>query len=168
MNDKRIWEAKANYVEKVMAENSEVDTLTEEQHEILRELCALRHELHVNHNSIFHSNDEHLVDKFNNFSQENELPFFIDIEELVTALDYDLLSSDEIDKYERKAEEFNNTKSERQMYHSGFSLWCEEHFEECSNYLENLNDQIESYLANIDKQHGTQYAPTGISRAKQY
>lgn len=168
MSDKRIWEAKANYVEKVMAENSEVDTLTEEQHEVLRELCRLRHEIHTNHESIFHNNDNGLTDRFNDFSEENNLPLKIDYDELVTVLDYDLLSQEEQSDYEERANDYNIIKPDSALSHSGFSLWCEEHFKECSDYLENLNDQIESYLADIDKQHGTQYAPTGISRSRQY
>lgn len=161
-----MFEAKERYVENLMADNAEVDTLTEEQHEVLRELCRLRHEIHINHESIFHNNDNGLTGRFNEFSEENNLPFIIDYDELVTDIDYDILTQDEQSDYEERANEFNINKPVSALSHSGFSLWCEEHFNECSDYLEELNNQIETYLAKIDKEHGTHYCPSGFARLK--
>lgn len=166
MNRKEMYEAKERYVEKLMSDNSEVGTLSEEQHEVLRELCRLRHEIHMNHESIFHNNDNGLTDRFNDFAEENDLPFKIDYDELVTSLDYDLLTKEEQSDYEERANDFNIIKSDSALSHSGFSLWCEENFDECSDYLEELNNQIENYLAKIDKEHGTHYCPTGNARLK--
>ena len=50
------WTAKQNYVEKIMRENSEVETLTEEQHEALQELARIRHEIHSSWETMW--NDE--------------------------------------------------------------------------------------------------------------
>lgn len=164
MDRKRMFEAKERYVEKVMDENSEIDTLTEEEHDVLRELCRFRHELHTNQESIFNLNDDGLTDKFNEFAEENNLPFCIDYDDLITTLDYDILTEPEKEEYEKQAEEYNNSKSENAWSHSGYTLWREDNFGKCYDYLEDLNNQIESYLREIDEKYGTHYAPTGWAR----
>ena len=163
MAKKEIYEGKELYTQKKMLKNSEIDTLTEDQHEILRELCYYRHQIHINHKSIFLITDDHLVDNFNDFSKENNLPFNIDYDIMLTVLDYEILTKDQILEYEKKAKEINK-KCKDSSFYSAYSLWCEENFENCCSYLENLNNQIENFLRNIDKKHGTQYAPTGLSR----
>lgn len=50
------YEAKRRYVEKIMQENAEVETLTEEQHEALQELARIRHEIHSSWETMW--NDE--------------------------------------------------------------------------------------------------------------
>lgn len=40
------WEAKQAYIDKLMNDNENCTTLTEEQHAVLRELCGWRHRLH--------------------------------------------------------------------------------------------------------------------------
>lgn len=40
------YENKARYVDCVMSDNAKITTLTDDQHDVLRWLCAIRHEIH--------------------------------------------------------------------------------------------------------------------------
>lgn len=148
--DKSIFERRLRNFENLMAKNAEVETLTEEQHAALAALAHLRHELHTNWDVLF--NDEAGGNKslWKRYSEIDEnmsscgleplgLPDYT--ESFTTSMDY------EID-------------SEGMDYHE----WYEEYFSVFCDEMEGVNDTIENYLEKIDKEHGTKYAPTGMTR----
>ena len=147
------YEAKANYVDKLMKENAEVETLTEDQHNALAELCRIRHQIHTSADSFF--NDESAsfnelwdyiysgteqygyIDKLLNNNNLPIINFSINIFDYCTTSDYSDL---------------------------GFTY--EEAMEQINELVEAVNAKIENYLMQIDNKHGTHYAPTGCARNK--
>ena len=60
------------------------------------------------------------------------------------------------------------TEEEQEKYDNDSWKWREESgaFVEFADFLSSVNNKIEDYLTNIDKKHGTHYAPTGFARLK--
>ena len=143
----------SNYVSKRNEENSLVDTLTSEQHEQIRELCAMRHLLHSG--DIFNTESSDYRTCSNYFFELVEiegvgsLDVSSDFEELITNMDLEF-------EYYEVAEE------EREDYDTVFADLISRHNEE----IELINTQIEDFLRDIDNQHGTKSAPTGKSRGR--
>lgn len=169
---KEAYERKAAWADRRMRENAEnCDSLTEEQHEKLAELCALRHELHISHEDVWIGETETAFDRLDDccggglLSELSgvglpPLKFPFPAEDIPLETDYyNVLSEDERDEWDRKAEEIDENMT-------GVDLWREESGEcsKCFDMLEQCNDVIEKYLAAIDKKHGTNYCPSGVSR----
>ena len=156
------WTAKQNYVENIMRENSEVETLTEEQHEALQELARIRHEIHSSWETMW--NDEasdnprlwnYIESGIDEMLTEAELPtieFNYEPGDIPTAEDYYIFLTEE----------------EQEEYDNDSWKWREESgaFDEFADFLSEVNNKIEDYLRNIDKEYGTHYAPTGFARLK--
>lgn len=173
------WEAKRNYVDRLMRKNAEVEGLTEEQHEALEWLARWRHEVHCEHDTIWEVNeDSEMADILYGDAIEDELskaglpPIKLpDITDSPTSQDYyEVLTDNERDEWERRAEDETRkaeAKGLRRNY-GGYEIWLEESgdYEYAMDMLEHWNDVIEEYLRNIDKKYGTQYAPTGIARMR--
>lgn len=176
MNKKAI-EAKAGYVMKQNCLNMiECDTLTYEQHQALATLAGARHELHTNKERLFTQSYEQdtVVNWFDPSYENNESAQLeeVGLPELDCILDqedidfpsygeWDMILDDaDHEEYEERAEE--------EGYPDGYSLWLEESgiFEEWCEICEKQNAIIEEYLARIDAEHGTHYAPTGYARAR--
>lgn len=79
---------------------------------------------------------------------------------------YGLLSDEEREEWERKADKFNDENPKAFFPHEGYTLWREESWEYRTFYdiCEKQNDIIEKYLREIDEKYGTDYCPTGIAR----
>ncbi len=130
-----------------MAENKEnCNTLTEVQHDLIEEICTIRHEIHCDQDSVFNT-ESSSHNKFINFLDNinlklkkvelNIINFNIDFEMLITDFDYyEMESFDSIEDAKEKSSE------------------------ECTA----INNDIELFLKNIDKKHGTNYCPTGSLR----
>lgn len=177
---KEMFEGKERYAQRRNAQNMNVGTLTEEQHLMLANLAALRHKFHCDYDALW--NDEHpdnremwealSPDSEENISQRLEkagLPklklFFVPT--VPTSEDwYYNLSDEEKEEWEEKAEAFNEENPNASFVHDGYSLWMEEgeEYEDFFEVCEKQNKEIEKYLEKIDKEHGTQYAPTGYAR----
>ena len=127
--------------------NKQVTTLTEEQHELIAEVCNMRHKIHssdkelYNMESLFSEEASKWIDEINsklkevNLSKIENIPR---IEDIPTANDvYDGL----IDEDEE-----------------------EDNVEEFFKIMNILNNSIEKWLSNIDFEHGTKYCPTGAHR----
>jgi len=149
---KEGYEAKERYAQKRMEENAKIETLTEEQHNALAWLCAVRHEMHTNKKAFFNSENannskfyEYIDTRINEVLSGCELPcisWTISTFDIVSDIDYyELLDADEQtdDKYD-------------------------ELLSECYDQVEQINKDIENYLRKIDKQHKTNYCPTGATR----
>lgn len=129
--------------------------MTAEQAELISRLCSLRHDLHTNMDEVTKTDDNMIKRDLVNLNSEiaaSGLPYveciptetedFIDIDTIDGLYDYGDVPKDDA---ERKQ-------------------WYEENYERIYKELEDLNTNIEHYLADIDKQYNTHYAPTGALR----
>lgn len=168
---KEGYERKAAYAARRMAENAEVETLTAEQHEALAELCEIRHWIHsTDRMRMFNSEaseSDGLSDRLarlfdSNILADADLPELrtIDIYMLPSSSDWELLITEE----DRQAWK---ERSETEGFANGYDCWLNlgDEFHEFCQMIGQLNADIERYLADIDKAHGTSYCPTGKSRA---
>ncbi len=171
------WEAKRRYIERKNRENEEIKTLTPEQHDVIQELCAKRHEFHCSFESMWNCN---AVDLLNEFSDCNEYNLSYKLKEvglpelkLLISCDmpssddyFELLSDEEREEWEQKADRFNEENPKAIFRHEGYSLWLEESWEYRTFYdiCEKQNSIVEKYLGEIDAKYGTEYCPTGIAR----
>jgi len=144
---KEAYEGKREWAARKQARIAEECTaLTPEQHEALAWLCERRHFFHCNMEDLFISESVEgqecfkLVDhQINDCLTEVGLPA---IEFGVSALDFTDDSSWEYDGYAS----------------------YEEAEEECMELAHELHSKMEGYLADIDREYGTEYAPTGATR----
>lgn len=143
---KDMYDARERYVDNLMYENSQVDSLTEEQHEALRKLCQIRHELHVNKESLFLTESinhetywDYIDSNFFDLLSEVNLP---SIELNISSIDYPT--------------DYDYAECFDMEYDEAYGLVME--------MAEEVNRKIEEYLRNIDKKYGTQYCPTGRNR----
>lgn len=145
--EKRIFENRKRNFWNLMEKNAENNSLTREQHDALADLANLRHNLHVNRENLFnYEADSPLWKEYDSINErltsvDLEPVTLPDSESFTTSLDYDI---------------DNN----------GLNLqeWWEEYYPVFSDEMENVNKIIEKYLEDIDKKHGTKYAPTGLTR----
>lgn len=130
-----------------MFENSKIQTLSEEQHEALSELCRMRHEIHSNQESLYISeaSEQSLFSELYQILNEINKLFK---NKLILPNPEDFPSDD--DKYNDIIE--NTEEAE------------EENLAEFYKMMNKLNSDIEKYLKNIDKEHKTNYCPTGATR----
>lgn len=145
------YEAKQRYAENKHRQNAEIESLTEEQHETLAWLCSVRHNLHTTDIRAWFKTDFDwdILDRINETLTEANLPAieFADYSDVTTEDDwYYILDEDDRAEYE------------------DINEWIDEVIHEVSNAKEAINNQIESYLRQIDKEHGTEYCPTGHAR----
>lgn len=174
--NKKIIEAKEEYVMKRNYLNMiNCDTLTYEQHIALATLAGARHELHTHSERLFSQCYERtVVNEFDPSNEHNqstqleevglpELECILDQERIdfPSYADWDLvMDNSEREEYEERAEEDG--------YPDGYSLWLEVSgtFESWMELCEKQNSIVEEYLARIDAEHGTHYAPTGYARMR--
>lgn len=169
MND--MYWGKMMYASNKMKKNSEVETLTEEQHEVLAELCSIRHEFHcLDTMKVFIAEiDTEIDDWFDSDREGNiyekleevglpKLPE-LDVVDLPCDYDWETLTSEEQDEWKERAEKEGKGNT-------GYDLWEQESgvLDKLSKILEDYNTVIEEYLRNIDNEHGTEYCPTGATR----
>jgi hypothetical protein len=159
-----MWEGKSRYVDKLMQDNAQISTLTEEQHDVLRRLCKFRHDWHTTDLLNLLSPEYSIwkqYDEISDMLSSVDLPKLVlpDSENFPSEMDYyELLDPEEREQYEDQATDIS--------MHNGFTLWLEESGigDDLAEMHEDVNVQIEDYLRQIDKIHGTHYCPTGMSR----
>lgn len=160
----KINEARAGYITKRNRENEQITTLTEEQHDVIQWLCEVRHDIHTSWGGMFNAESADF-DKWELLSGDNSINnrlTEVDLPEIEFGINFDLITSTadwdyilNTDDYEARAEEQNMT---------GFQLWYEEAYADFCKDMNKVNEAIEKYLADIDKQHGTRYCPSGRQR----
>lgn len=142
------------------AANEEIATqngMTQEQAELISELCRLRHELHTNMDKVT-INDSDIKIK----PQLVELARKIDNAGLpqipcIPIAEGDYIDIDDIDEL-IECEQWPDSCTQE---------WQDKYDEEYHRIygeLEQLNKDIEAYLADIDKQYKTSWCPTGALR----
>lgn len=129
--------------------------MTQEQAELISELCSMRHDLHCNVDRLVNNNAKEVRDlielniRIMN-SGLNEMEFVP-----IDTCDF----FDDIDSLDElfEIEDVPTDDDERQD-------WYDEKTAMIHSQWESLNSRIESYLKEIDKKYGTTFAPTGALR----
>lgn len=130
--------------------------MTSDQAELISKLCAIRHDFHCNIDSIVKGGDDNSIsDEIENIEygiNESGLPE-LDIVSM-------LLDIDDLDGlvYEYGEDVPEDHDSEE------FQNWYDDNYARIYSELEEVNKNIEKYLANIDNQYGTSWCPTGQLR----
>ena len=131
--------------------------MTEEQAELISKLCRLRHELHTNMDKVAVSDADLRIKsqlvKMNAAIRESGLK----PAECIPQWEDDYIDIDDIDLLFETDE----------WPESGTQEWQDKYDDEYARIygeLEQLNSDIEKYLAEIDKQYGTKWCPTGALR----
>ena len=137
-----------------MEKNAAVSSLSEEQHEALKELCRMRHEMHSNMDSVTRSCENRIMANL-----EKSCVMLAQAGIPCPALptdESDYIDIDTIDLlYE--IEDVPEYDEERQE-------WYVDNYSRIMLELSELNGQIEDYLRSIDEKHGTSYCPSGSQR----
>lgn len=131
--------------------------MTEEQAELISELCSLRHELHTNMDKVT-INDSNINIK----PQLVELARKIDNSGLPQVPCIPIAEGDYID-----IDDIDELFETEHWPESGTDEWqnkYDDEYQRIYGELEQLNNDIESYLADIDKQYKTSWCPTGALR----
>lgn len=159
-------QGKKEWADRRMADNARIETLTKEQHEILEWLCSVRHEMHKNQDEFFNAESS---SKFWEMVDSS-----LDSEEI--NIDFKLKSSglEEIGLNVRCINYLNNYDYDEEINEADFKTYEEydqaridayaDAFDDVCKMASEVNNQIESYLLKIDKEHGTDYCPAGIQR----
>lgn len=149
-----MYERKNEWAANRMEQNKNIDTLTEQQHDALAWLCSIRHTIHTNQKSMFISNS---VDfdlwKYIDGVDDNTIKEKLESVGLPNNLSWDALFVPSDYDYNMR---FNEDKSWYNDYDAAYEIHID--------FLEKVNTDIENYLRNIDKEHGTNYAPSGHTR----
>ena len=145
---KEGYRGKAEWAAERMEHNKNTcTTLTPEQHTLLAELCTFRHDLHHNWDSAW------------NEESGNHSKFADNID----------IYAEDIGLAEKIKEAFGKTPFKRIDYpttstYALDNLTFEEAFDQACDLFIQVNDEIEEFLRKIDKEHGTDYAPSGATR----
>lgn len=129
--------------------------MTQEQAELISELCSMRHNLH--------SNIEHLV-----YDSSEELKELIELnirlkDSGLEPMDFvPLDASDEFDSIDYidvllEVEDVPEDEEERKEWYTDKTFKIHEQWDD-------MNRKIEAYLSEIDGKYNTKYAPTGALR----
>lgn len=160
--NKQQYEYRDRSARNRMKENTQIavqNGMTEEQAELIVELCSLRHELHTNMDAVTVSDENlRIKDRLvrNNLSiRESGL------------VPMNFIPSDYIDIDDLSERQILDAENGEPWAESGTpewqDKWDKEYFR-IYDELESLNSQIESYLKGIDKIFGTRFCPTGDLR----
>ncbi|MFA5068076.1 MAG: hypothetical protein WC466_08610 [Candidatus Izemoplasmatales bacterium] len=154
-HSKDVYDKKREYAARKMAKNKDIDTMTDEQHDAVANLCSIRHELHTNMHNVAISDDQNIKKKIvlaNIQLRESDLPHmsFVPLDEI------DYIDIDSIEDLKLMGENPENDEEKNE--------WYTENYYRISNELSELNSNIEKYLKQIDEKYGTSYCPTGLSR----
>ena len=142
------------------AENEEIAVehgMTEEQAELISDLCALRHELHTNMDKVtVNDADIRIKPRLVKLSSQIVLAGLPKIP-CLPCNEGDYIDIDDINElYECDEWPESGTQEWQHKYDGEYTRIYGE--------LEQLNKDVETYLADIDKQYGTSWCPTGSLR----
>lgn len=130
--------------------------MSEEQAGLISKLCAIRHNFHCNMDSLTKSSEDNSTfDEIENIEDainESGLPQLNVASMLLDIDDLDGL----IYEYGEDVPEDHDSEE--------FRDWYDDNYARIYSELEEINKNIEKYLANIDSQYGTHWCPTGALR----
>jgi len=155
---KEAYEGKRRAAERRMMVNAEVESLSLEQHDALSWLCTIRHEIHGNKEAFFHEESRfHLMfwgyieTDINEKLAEAGLPKI--------KFEYDV-----IDDYNTDGLVLEELRGEGIEDDDEIDLRIADAMFKIVFLAESFNGTIESYLREIDDEHGTNYCPAGKQR----
>ncbi len=129
--------------------------MTSDQASLISKLCAIRHEFHCNIDSIVKSADNDSMSDIVEIEKsinESGLPELDIVSVLFDIDDLDGL----VYEYGEDVPEDHDSEE--------FQNWYDDNYARIYSELEEVNKDIEKYLANIDNQYGTSWCPTGQLR----
>lgn len=152
---KEAYERKARYVEKRMKKNKEIESLTEEQHDALSWLCAIRHEMHCEEQCFFHSESGEYAEFWGYIGVDED-------GEIVKRIKSVGLPEF---KWSFSNCALNLPDDDSVCYELGYT---EEEIEEQRGKMlelaKKINNDIERYLLGVDHKFGVDYCPAGLTR----
>lgn len=150
--NKEAYFYKNEWAAKHQAEQKEnCNTLTEEQHDVIAWLCGVRHFIHT-HMDAYYNSEHSDHDKVYNYIYDDSCGINAELARVgLSTIQWAVDGLDTISDFD---------------YYEGLTDYedSEAASEAAYDQISTLHDQIESYLYNIDKEHCTQYAPTGATR----
>lgn len=141
-----------------MYQQRSVDTLTEEQHGVLAELCTIRHEIHSCESSVFYNSEASKHSEYTSYlntSYETKLSDMLE-EVSLPPLDWHCDFENVTTDIDEQWEDFE-TDEERDEFEAEAEF-------EIANIIQKWNATIEDYLRAIDEEYGANYCPTGALR----
>lgn len=172
--NKEAYEGKREWAAKRMHDNAEIGSengLTEDQADVLERLCRVRHELHSDMEGAWNDESASTVwqdlEDIQTAISEAGLPRLKNTWEYApTTFDYD----QQLDLHTETLAEImkeNSWSKEEALKHaddfSDDSIYFRCRSKAFVEY-EEINKQLEKYLAEIDKKYGTDYCPSGTTR----
>jgi hypothetical protein len=167
---KDVYDGKAEFAARRMAENAKVKSLTPEQHEALAYLCSIRHEIHSAGVADMWNDQCVLFDLIHAEMRLNDLdlncPYFYDEDGttedgyLVTSDDYSDHDSDEWQEAHDDCIDDVDGEDDPDLDYYILDYMQNK----LGDQLEAMNRRIERYLRRIDEKYGTDYEPSGASR----
>lgn len=157
-HSKEVYDKKREYAARKMLKNKEINTLTENQHDILSDLCSIRHGLHSNMNEVVLSDSSDYKDTLILINDRLVESGLEKIDKIPLGHGEDFIDIDTMDGLFEYGEIPEDSDSDE------YQDWYDEEYTRIHNELEELNKTIEKYLAKIDSIHKTSYCPTGLSR----
>ena len=154
---KDIYDKKREWAAKRMEQNTEKGSekgLTEEQAEVLADLCTFRHEFHTHMNSLVMDNTSSFQEliRLNIRLVDSGLPSIPGVPKDTT--DYiDIDDMNVVYELEKPPEDRDDRRK-----------WIKDNTERILKELGKLHSDIESYLATIDEKYETSYCPSGATR----
>jgi hypothetical protein len=135
---------------KKMREQRSITSLTEEQHEALSDVCRIRHELHCSMEDRFYTGSCNFSAHWHYCNNDYDSSIYAILKNV--GLENNLF--------------WNNEEIPNDMDWEDYEEWdCwEDAYQACYDFCGNINKEIEQYLRNVDKKHGTEYAPSGSLR----
>ena len=160
---KEVYERKNEWAARRMERNSKIESLTEEQHEFLAELCSFRHFLHTNKKRAFlseSSESREISDEISVWGEQSLCGRCFDLfgEYPFEPIDY---PDDNREGWGYFFEDFDPNKDYDDKTRED---WYFKAYDMATDMFEQINTEIETFLEKIDEKYGTDYCPSGISR----
>ena len=157
---KEEYERRNKNAAKKMAANKEIaqGRLSDEQCELLEQLCKLRHEIHCLGASELFNSESNKSDTMNEIDGEHliyEVKKSFPQASIIQDIEISEIPSD-MDWYEGLIDQ--------EEYEEDFENYRQESLEYLTNILHRWNEQVEEFLGIIDEEFGTSYRPTGWQR----
>lgn len=160
------YEAKERYASNLMKANKEIESLTEEQHDALAEVCRIRHYLHSYNVEKLYTGE--YMDEFFGYIENDNQQTINDILEAAGLEVIDELNNIDIESIETEADwDYVLDDEDKEAYDNDSDNYRDHCIEIYADIKNQINNAIETYLLGIDKEHGTQYCPTGFARLRQ-